>query len=60
MYEKKIPEVTPYNEEITFDPMFGFPNGRKERGNLSDPQLFLIAIILNHIEQYRMDDDDVL
>ncbi|XP_031636485.1 NADH dehydrogenase [ubiquinone] 1 beta subcomplex subunit 7 isoform X2 [Contarinia nasturtii] len=25
------PEVTPYNEEITFDPLYGFPNGRKER-----------------------------
>ncbi|XP_055311653.1 NADH dehydrogenase [ubiquinone] 1 beta subcomplex subunit 7 [Sitodiplosis mosellana] len=25
------PEVTPYNEEVTFDPLYGFPNGRKER-----------------------------
>lgn len=28
----EFPEVTPYNEETTFDPMYGFPNGRKERG----------------------------
>lgn len=25
-------EVTPYNDKTTFDPMYGFPNGRKERG----------------------------
>lgn len=27
-----IVEVTPYNEGTSFDPLYGFPNGRKERG----------------------------
>lgn len=29
----ELPEVTPYNDGTTFDPLYGFPNGRKERGN---------------------------